>query len=136
MNSLANAKKRLKAEKGNAKKSKLDNHTEAIEFLLKNDYTLLQIQNFLLEDCDCKVAYSTLQGFAKRRFKENNSEINSNKIELEKIQNTKVETPKKIEKKDIKTSEKKITKNNKLKGKSAIDILHSDINIHDFLDED
>ncbi|MCT7620506.1 hypothetical protein [Aliarcobacter butzleri] len=70
MNSLELAKKRAEIEKSKAKRSKLDEHIKAIEYLLfEESFTLKQIQNFLEEDCNCKVAYSSLHAFCKRRFK-------------------------------------------------------------------
>ena len=137
MNSLQKAKQRAKNETGKGKKSKLDEHIKAIQFLrFDENWTISQIQNFLLEDCKCNVSISTLHGFIKRRFKQNNNEINSNNIELEKVKNTKVSTPKKIEKKDIKTTEKNKNNSNGFEGKSAMEILNSNINVHDFLNED
>ena len=70
MNSLELAKKRAKIEKTKSKRSKLDEHIKAIEYLLfEEKFTLKQIQVFLEEDCNCKVAYSNLHAFCKRRFK-------------------------------------------------------------------
>lgn len=70
MNSLELAKKRAKIEKSKSKRSKLDEHIKAIEYLLfEEKFTLKQIQVFLEEDCNCKVAYSNLHAFCKRRFK-------------------------------------------------------------------
>ncbi len=37
--------------------------------LFEEKFTLKQIQVFLEEDCNCKVAYSNLHAFCKRRFK-------------------------------------------------------------------
>lgn len=74
MNSLELAKKRAKIEKSKSKRSKLDEHIKAIEYLLfEEKFTLTQIQNFLEEDCNCKVAYSNLHAFCKRRFKSSSS---------------------------------------------------------------
>ncbi|WP_418186098.1 hypothetical protein ACNSOS_04480 [Aliarcobacter vitoriensis] len=70
MNSLELAKKRAKIEKSRSNRSKLDEHIKAIEYLLfEEEFTLKQIQVFLEEDCNCKVAYSNLHAFCKRRFK-------------------------------------------------------------------
>ncbi|WP_323588983.1 hypothetical protein [Aliarcobacter butzleri] len=90
MNSLELAKKRAEIEKSKAKRSKLDEHIKAIEYLLfEESFTLKQIQNFLEEDCNCKVAYSSLHAFCKRRFKN----INTN---LEKVKETSQEEKKPI----------------------------------------
>ncbi|MCG3661526.1 hypothetical protein [Aliarcobacter butzleri] len=90
MNSLELAKKRAEIEKSKAKRSKLDEHIKAIEYLLfEESFTLKQIQNFLEEDCNCKVAYSSLHAFCKRRFKN----INTN---LEKVKKTSQEEKKPI----------------------------------------
>ncbi|MDK2082148.1 hypothetical protein, partial [Aliarcobacter butzleri] len=79
MNSLELAKKRAEIEKSKAKRSKLDEHIKAIEYLLfEESFTLKQIQNFLEEDCNCKVAYSSLHAFCKRRFK--NIDTNLEKV--------------------------------------------------------
>ena len=75
MNSLELAKKRAKIEKSKSKRSKLDEHIKAIEYLLfEEKFTLKQIQVFLEEDCNCKVAYSNLHAFCKRRFKRSNKD--------------------------------------------------------------
>ena len=75
MNSLELAKKRAKIEKSKSKRSKLDEHIKAIEYLLfEEKFTLKQIQVFLEEDCNCKVAYSNLHAFCKRRFKSSNKD--------------------------------------------------------------
>lgn len=90
MNSLELAKKRAEIEKSKAKRSKLDEHIKAIEYLLfEESFTLKQIQNFLEEDCNCKVAYSSLHAFCKRRFKN----IDTN---LEKVKETSQEEKKPI----------------------------------------
>lgn len=69
MDSLSLAKKRAQKEQGLRRKSKLDDHLKAIEYLLyEANFSLKQVQNFLEEDCNCKVSYSNLQGFCKRRF--------------------------------------------------------------------
>lgn len=69
MDSLSLAKKRAQKEQGLGRKSKLDDHLKAIEYLIyEANYSLKQVQNFLEEDCNCKVSYSNLQGFCKRRF--------------------------------------------------------------------
>ena len=48
MNSLELAKKRAKIEKSKSKRSKLDEHIKAIEYLLFDEkFTLKQIQVFL-----------------------------------------------------------------------------------------
>ncbi|MCG3701617.1 hypothetical protein [Aliarcobacter butzleri] len=91
MNSLELAKKRAEIEKSKAKRSKLDEHIKAIEYLLfEESFTLKQIQNFLEEDCNCKVAYSSLHAFCKRRFKN----IDTN---LEKVKETSQEEKKPID---------------------------------------
>ena len=75
MNSLELAKKRAKIEKSKSKRSKLDEYIKAIEYLLfEEKFTLKQIQVFLEEDCNCKVAYSNLHAFCKRRFKSSNKD--------------------------------------------------------------
>jgi hypothetical protein len=75
MDSLALAKKRAQKEQGLGRKSKLDEHLKAIEYLLfEANFSLKQVQNFLEEDCNCKVSYSNLQGYCKRRF--SNKETN------------------------------------------------------------
>lgn len=88
MNSLELAKKRAKIEKSKSKRSKLDEHIKAIEYLLfEEKFTLTQIQNFLEEDCNCKVAYSNLHAFCKRRFK--SSSKDSTSIEPIKVKDVK-----------------------------------------------
>lgn len=75
MNSLELAKKRARIEKTKSKRSKLDEHIKAIKYLLfEEKFTLKQIQVFLEEDCNCKVAYSNLHAFCKRRFKSSNKD--------------------------------------------------------------
>ena len=88
MNSLELAKKRARIEKTKSKRSKLDEHIKAIEYLLfEEKFNLTQIQNFLEEDCNCKVAYSNLHAFCKRRFK--NSSKDSTSIEPIKVKDVK-----------------------------------------------
>ncbi len=88
MNSLELAKKRAKIEKTKSKRSKLDEHIKAIEYLLfEEKFNLTQIQNFLEEDCNCKVAYSNLHAFCKRRFK--SSSKDSTSIEPIKVKDVK-----------------------------------------------
>ena len=90
MNSLELAKKRAKIEKSKSKRSKLDEHIKAIEYLLfEEKFTLTQIQNFLEEDCNCKVAYSNLHAFCKRRFKSSSSSKDSTSIEPIKVKDVK-----------------------------------------------
>ena len=96
MNSLELAKKRAKIEKSKSKRSKLDEHIKAIEYLLfEEKFTLKQIQVFLEEDCNCKVAYSNLHAFCKRRFK--SSSKNSINIEPIKSENIRIEDKKPID---------------------------------------
>lgn len=98
MNSLELAKKRAKIEKSKSKRSKLDEHIKAIEYLLfEEKFTLKQIQVFLEEDCNCKVAYSNLHAFCKRRFKSNSSSKNSINIEHIKSENKRIEDRKPID---------------------------------------
>ena len=88
MNSLELAKKRAKIEKSKTKRSKLDAHIKAIEYLLfEEKFSLKQIQVFLEEDCNCKVAYSNLHAFCKRRFK--SSSKDSTSIEPIKVKDVK-----------------------------------------------
>ncbi|MEV9547052.1 hypothetical protein [Aliarcobacter butzleri] len=94
MNSLELAKKRAEIEKSKAKRSKLDEHIKAIEYLLfEESFTLKQIQNFLEEDCNCKVAYSSLHAFCKRRFKN----IETSQEEKKPINNTKTNSKTSLE---------------------------------------
>ncbi len=96
MNSLELAKKRAKIEKSKSKRSKLDEHIKAIEYLLfEEKFTLKQIQVFLEEDCNCKVAYSNLHAFCKRRFKI--SSKGSANIEPIKVEDVKVQDRKPID---------------------------------------
>ena len=89
MNSLELAKKRAKIEKSKSKRSKLDEHIKAIEYLLfEEKFTLKQIQVFLEENCNCKVAYSNLHAFCKRRFKSSSSK-DSTSIEPIKVKDVK-----------------------------------------------
>ncbi|MDX9902246.1 MAG: hypothetical protein RBT22_12240 [Aliarcobacter sp.] len=75
MDSLSLAKKRAQKEQGLGRKSKLDDHLKAIEYLLyEANFSLKQVQSFLEEDCNCKVSYSNLQGFCKRRFLNKNTQ--------------------------------------------------------------
>ena len=107
MNSLQLAKKRVKKESGKGKKSKLDPHIEAIRYLkYEENYTIEQIQNFLLEDCNCKVAASTLHQFIKRRFQKSSES-------LEDKNNQKL-NPKKIAKKEIVKQDQQIKKDTKV----------------------
>ena len=77
MDSLSLAKKRAQKEQGLGRKSKLDDHLKAIEYLLYEvNFSLKQVQSFLEEDCNCKVSYSNLQGFCKRRFP--NKDVSNN----------------------------------------------------------
>ena len=86
MNSLELAKKRAKIEKSKSKRSKLDEHIKAIEYLLfEEKFTLKQIQVFLEEDCNCKVAYSNLHAFCKRRFKSSSSSSSKDSTSIEPI---------------------------------------------------
>ena len=90
MNSLELAKKRAKIEKSKSKRSKLDEHIKAIEYLLfEEKFTLKQIQVFLEEDCNCKVAYSNLHAFCKRRFKSSSSSKDSTSKEPIKVKDVK-----------------------------------------------
>ena len=90
MNSLELAKKRAKIEKSKSKRSKLDEHIKAIKYLLfEEKFTLKQIQVFLEEDCNCKVAYSNLHAFCKRRFKSSSSSKDSTSIEPIKVKDVK-----------------------------------------------
>ena len=90
MNSLELAKKRARIEKTKSKRSKLDEHIKAIEYLLfEEKFTLKQIQVFLEEDCNCKVAYSNLHAFCKRRFKSSSSSKDSTSIEPIKVKDVK-----------------------------------------------
>lgn len=95
MNSLELAKKRAKIEKSKTKRSKLDAHIKAIEYLLfEEKFSLKQIQVFLEEDCNCKVAYSNLHAFCKRRF----ASSNKNSINREpKSEDKKIEDRKPID---------------------------------------
>ena len=96
MNSLELAKKRARIEKTKSKRSKLDEHIKAIKYLLfEEKFTLKQIQVFLEEDCNCKVAYSNLHAFCKRRFK--SSSKNSINIEPIKSEDVKVQDRKPID---------------------------------------
>lgn len=96
MNSLVLAKKRAQKEQGLGRKSKLDDHLKAIEYLLyEANFSLKQVQNFLEEDCNCKVSYSNLQGFCKRRF--SNKEITNN-VKKENITNENIVIENKINK--------------------------------------
>ncbi|GGD49894.1 hypothetical protein GCM10012288_24910 [Malaciobacter pacificus] len=82
MNSLKLAEKFNKKAPANQKKSKLDQHNEAIKYLLDNNHSLLSIQNFLENECKCKVAYSTLRDYCNRRFNnKSESEIAAKKYE-------------------------------------------------------
>ncbi len=97
MNSLELAKKRAKIEKSKSKRSKLDEHIKAIEYLLfEEKFTLKQIQVFLEEDCNCKVAYSNLHAFCKRRFK-SSSNKNSLSMEPKKSEDKRIEDRKPID---------------------------------------
>ena len=96
MDSLSLAKKRAQKEHGLGRKSKLDDHLKAIEYLLyEANFSLKQVQSFLEEDCNCKVSYSNLQGFCKRRF--SNKEITNN-IKKENITNQDIIIENKINK--------------------------------------
>lgn len=141
MNSLQKAKSRAKKETGKGKNSKLDPHAAAIKYLkFEENYTIEQIQNFLLEDCNCKVATSTLHGFIKRRFLEN-KEIVANENVVKNNQNKTVEkTMKTANKKEIKKIDQQ-QQNDKnktadFKGQDPLKILHSTVNIHDFIEND
>lgn len=68
MNSLKLAEKYNKNTPANQKKSKLDQHNEAIKYLIDNNHSLLSIKKFLENECSCKVAYSTLRDYCNRRF--------------------------------------------------------------------
>lgn len=68
MDSMKLAEKYNKKAPVNKKKSKLDKYNEAIKYLLDNNHSLLSIQNFLENECKCKVAYSTLRDYCNRRF--------------------------------------------------------------------
>lgn len=86
MNSLTLAKKRAKIEKGQGRSSKLDEHYEAIKYLLfEENYNLKQVQNFLIEDCNCQVSYSTLHGYSKRRFKDSSKNKNDSSKHIDTI---------------------------------------------------
>jgi hypothetical protein len=74
MNSLKAAQAFAKKTVAKGKKSKLDPHFDAIKFLLENDYSLLQIQDFLKNEIKLSVSYSNLQGWVKRRFKNESSD--------------------------------------------------------------
>lgn len=96
MNSLSLAKKRAQKEQGLGRKSKLDEHLKAIEYLLyEANFSLTQVQSFLEEDCNCKVSYSNLQGFCKRRF--SNKDV-SNNIKKENTTNEDIVIENKINK--------------------------------------
>jgi IS30 family transposase len=69
MDSLKAAQRFAKKNTGKTKRSKLDPHAEAIQYLLKNDFTLLQIQEFLENEIGLKVSYSNLHGWVSRRQK-------------------------------------------------------------------
>ena len=98
MNSLELAKKRAKIEKSKSKRSKLDEHIKAIEYLLfEESFTLKQIQNFLEEDCNCKVAYSSLHAFCKRRFTNLEKVKETNQEEKKPINNTKTNSKTSLE---------------------------------------
>ena len=75
MNSLKAAEKFAKKNIAKGKRSKLDPHLEAIQFLLENDYTLLQVKEFLLKELKLSVSYSNLQGWVKRRFNNDSSTV-------------------------------------------------------------
>ena len=68
MDSIKLAEKYNKKAPANKKKSKLDQHNEAIKYLMDNNHSLLSVQNFLESECKCKVAYSTLRDYCNRRF--------------------------------------------------------------------
>ena len=67
-NSLQAAQNFAKKNPARGRKSKLDPHYDAIKFLLDNNYSLLQIQEFLEKEIKLTVSYSNLQGWVKRRF--------------------------------------------------------------------
>lgn len=75
MNALKAAEKFAKKNTAKGKRSKLDPHLEAIQFLLERDYTLLQVQEFLANDLKLSVSYSNLQGWVKRRFNNSSSTV-------------------------------------------------------------
>ncbi len=84
MDSMKLAEKYNKKAPANKKKSKLDEHNEAIKYLLDNNHSLLSIQNFLENECKCKVAYSTLRDYCNRRFN-NKSEIEKDAAKFEAV---------------------------------------------------
>lgn len=99
MDSLALAKKRAQKEKGLGRRSKLDEHIKAIDYLLNEEnFSLKQIQTFLKEDCKCEVSYSNLQGFCKRRF--SNKDDKQIKIEEDIVIENKFDDNKKNKAKD------------------------------------
>lgn len=100
MKSLKAAEKFMRNEKPEGRKSKLDDHYDSIKLLLENNYTLLQVQKFLKDECQCQTSYSNLQVWKKRKL--NNVQI------IEKEEDKKVESPN-DEKEPVKPKRKKIS---------------------------